>query len=136
MFFWAVLVLALCVSAVLGTLALKVWFWAQRLIRRTQSRGNSVFGPRDGTVSPQRLSAALHETSLPFRARILEILKSPDFHDDLDEEPLGYQERCDVGTRRLQALCAANVINVRMLRSDPARFFEAHEIVAMVRSSR
>ena len=134
MFLAVALLLVVCVSAVLAVLALKLWFWAQRKYRLWRSNGGSLYRSRDGSISPAAVARCLHETSLPFRAKVYEVLRHHEFQDDLDEEPLGVQERVEQTNRRMQVICDARLLAVEQLAESPEDFFEAIEIIAAVRA--
>lgn len=74
----------------------------------------------------------MYGSLLDHRARVAAVLSHHEFSDDVDEEPLGWQERREQASRRLGIVCAARVVGVHQLSDAPREFFEAHEMLAMV----
>ncbi|MDR3740125.1 MAG: hypothetical protein P4L40_14020, partial [Terracidiphilus sp.] len=122
------MLLVVCVSAVVAALALALWFWVQRYYRRVMSNHASLYASKPGVVGARTLAGRLHESTLPFRAKVLELLRQGEFQDDLDEEPLSMSERREVATRRAQCVAASKIVTVEMMNESPEHFFEAFEL--------
>ena len=128
-----ILLLVACVSLVLGAFALKLWFLAQRCYRRWRSPNRSLYAspgsPKPRTLALEQL---LYGSSLGCRAKVFEVLQSEYFQEDLDEEPVAWQERVDEVNQRMAVVCGAGLISVEQLTTAPADFFEAIEVISTV----